>query len=139
MFSRTTIHSIYSLCYLNQTGSGSTVSSAMVAEALGIPREQTAKVLQRLNHAGLVRSVRGRRGGYVIERKLSDISLIEVLDALNPRDDQERLGPRSCKRESIRFCNAHRGLQRLNERVRKALAGESLEGLDVSVCIDTSE
>jgi len=136
LFSRTAVHGIYTLCYLNREQNRSPLSSGAVAEALGIPRDQASKVLQSLNNAGLVESIRGRRGGYLRRKKLEEILVVEVLDALNPPDDDKRLRPESCKRDPTQLCGAHRGLRRLNDHVRNALAGETLEGLAGTVCSD---
>jgi Rrf2 family protein len=136
LFSRTAVHGIYALCYLNQAERGTLVSAPAVAAAFGIPRAHASKVLQSLNNAGLVRSIRGRRGGYMPIKQLNEISVVEVLDALNPPDDDERLRPKTCKRDSGQMCGAHRGLQRLNSRARDALADETLEGLSGTVCND---
>lgn len=134
LFSRTAVHGIYALCYLDRAKSGTPLSSHAVATALGIPRDQAAKVMQSLNTAGIVQSIRGRCGGYAMLRKLDEISVIDMLDALNPPEDDERLRPKTCKRDSSRICDAHRGMRALNERVRQALAGETLAGLAGTVC-----
>lgn len=134
LFSRTTVHGVYALCYLNRARTGKPLSSHAVAAALGIPREQAAKVLQSLNHAQLVQSTRGRRGGYVLMKPLDEISIVDVLDALNPPEDDERLRPKTCNRKSGRLCSAHRGLLELNERARQALVGETLASLAGTIC-----
>lgn len=140
LFSRTTVHGIYTLCYLSQERSGNPLSSCGVSAALGIPRDQAAKVLQSLNNAGLVQSVRGRRGGYRLVKRLDEIAVVDVLDALNPPEDDERLRPKTCRRDPARMCSAHSGLRRLHDRVRQALVGETLAGLAGTVChdLDTS-
>lgn len=136
LFSRAAVHGIYTLCYLNRAASGTSPSSPMVAASVGIPREQASKVLQRLSRAGLVRSIRGRRGGYVLVKKLEDISVVDVLDALNPPENDERLRPKTCKRDSTTMCQAHHGFQQLNDRIRRVLGNETLAGLVGSVCSD---
>lgn len=137
LFSRTAVHGIYALCYLNKAKSGATLSAPAVAEAMGIPRDQASKVLQSLSLAGLVESIRGRHGGYMLVRQFDQISVIDVLDALNPPEDDERLRPKTCERDSRRLCAAHSGLQRLNDRVRQSLIGETLAGLEGTVCSDS--
>ena len=136
LFSRTAVQGIYALCYLNTAKCEGPLSSPAVAEALGIPRDQAAKVLQCLNNTGLVQSVRGRNGGYVLLKRLNAILVVDVLDALNPPEDDERLRPKTCKRDSTRMCSAHHGLQGINQRVRQALGGETLAALDGTVCSD---
>ena len=57
------------------------VSARTLAERLRVPGELLSKVLQRLQRAGLVAAVRGARGGYRLQRPLSEISLREVIEA----------------------------------------------------------
>ncbi len=134
LFSGTAIHGVYALCYLNRQPRGTVVSANAVATAVGIPKDYASKVLKRLVSAGLVDSVIGRCGGYALAQELRKISLVEVLDALNPPEEEDRLRPQSCKGEPSRMCTAHRGLLRLNGRVRRALSNETLAALAGPVC-----
>lgn len=134
IFSRTAVHGIYSLCYLSRQRPGAVLTAAAVGAAVGITKEHASKVLKWLAAAGIVSSVRGRQGGYALSRQLDEISLIEVLDALNPAQDRSRLQAESCTGTRARLCSAHRGLLRLEDRVWKTLAGETLGGLAGSVC-----
>jgi Rrf2 family protein len=136
IFSRTAVHGIYAICYLSRQRVDVISSSEKVAAALGITQTHAAKVLKGLATAGVVSSVRGRNGGYALTKKMEEISVVEVLDALNPSEDESRLRAESCRRDKARLCTAHRGLLRLEDRMRSALARETLEGLAGSVCTD---
>lgn len=136
IFSRTAVHGIYAICYLSRQRFGDISSSAKVAAALGITETHAAKVLKRLATAGVVSSVRGRRGGYALTKKMAEISVAEVLDALNPSEEESRLRAESCRRDDAKLCTAHRGLLRLDDRIRSSLACETLEDLAGSVCTD---
>lgn len=136
IFSRTAVHGIYAICYLSRQRFGDISSSAKVAAALGISKEHAAKVLKRLATAGVISSVRGRTGGYALTKKMKEISVVDVLDALNPSEEESRLRAQSCRQDEARLCSAHRGLLRLEDRMRKAMARETLEELAGSVCTD---
>jgi Rrf2 family protein len=58
------------------------VSSHAAAGAAGAPAAFLRHVLLRLASAGLVRSVKGRRGGYSLARPPGDITLLEVVEAV---------------------------------------------------------
>lgn len=49
---------------------------------LHLPREFLAKILKVLSARGLVRSVRGAHGGYLLARPPSTISFLEVIEAV---------------------------------------------------------
>lgn len=57
------------------------VSLREVAATEGIPRPYLARLACRLREAGLVKSTRGVRGGYVLARPPHEVSLQEVVAA----------------------------------------------------------
>ncbi len=58
------------------------VTAAEISREMGIPQGFLHQVLQSLQRGGLVRSTAGRRGGYTLTRSPEDISVLEVLEAL---------------------------------------------------------
>jgi Rrf2 family protein len=58
-----------------------------LALACGEPAPFLGKVLQKLARAGLLRSKRGRTGGFVLGRPASEITLGDVLLAVEGADD----------------------------------------------------
>ena len=61
---------------------GDLVSTRQISEALGVSEAHLSKVLQRLVREGLVRSIRGPRGGFALARQPDKIRLIEVYEAI---------------------------------------------------------
>jgi Rrf2 family protein len=57
-----------------------TIAEIARREALSLP--YVGKLMALLRHAGLVESVRGRSGGYILPRRPSDIALHEIIEAL---------------------------------------------------------
>ena len=56
--------------------------AARLAEFHGVPAAYLAKHLQALARAGIVESVPGRRGGYRLARRAADISLLDIVSAV---------------------------------------------------------
>lgn len=54
-----------------------------LAEFHGVPPAYLAKHLQSLAHAGVLESVPGRRGGYRLARPADDVTLLDVVDAID--------------------------------------------------------
>ena len=69
-------------------------------------------------------------------KPMDEILIVDVLDALNPSQQESRLQAVNCRQGRARLCSAHRGLMRLENRVRSALTGETLGGLAGTVCTD---
>ena len=57
-------------------------SLAAVAEAEGLPLSYLEHLVAKLREAGLVSSVRGAHGGYRLTRPTTEITMIEVVQAL---------------------------------------------------------
>ncbi|HEV3226734.1 MAG TPA: Rrf2 family transcriptional regulator [Acidimicrobiales bacterium] len=59
-----------------------TLPAARLAEYHGVPPAYLAKHLQSLAQAGIVESTAGRRGGYRLAKSAPDITLLDVVDAV---------------------------------------------------------
>jgi Rrf2 family iron-sulfur cluster assembly transcriptional regulator len=128
------VQGVYVLCHLSRKEPGAVVPSGPIAEAMNVPPEQTAKILQALARAGVVRSVRGRRGGYALAKSPEEITIGELVDALGPEDDEARFDSRNCPLMPEQRCKAYFGLRRLHGRVREFLGTEKLAPLIADAC-----
>ncbi len=61
---------------------GVTLPAARLAEFHGVPGPYLAKSLQALTRAGIVESTSGRGGGYRLGRPAQDVSLLDVVRAI---------------------------------------------------------
>jgi len=95
-----------------------------IAQAAGVPAPFLSKVLRRLVDRGLLRSRRGRGGGFVLGRPASDITLADVALALDRHDDLERAFPPVAGPVSAVLAPARRDfLERLQRTRLSDLAG----------------
>lgn len=74
---------LHALVYLARRSDGAPVATAEIAESYGASETHLSKVFQRLAKAGLVRSVRGPRGGFRLQRAPGKITLREIYEALD--------------------------------------------------------
>ena len=72
------LRAIFELAKLHNTGP---ISIAIIAEAQSIPPRFLENILLQLKQVGLVESVRGKVGGYMLARSPSAISVGDVLRA----------------------------------------------------------
>lgn len=105
------------------------LNASTIAERTGIAAPTVSKLLKQLNHAGLVTSTRGTRGGYQLARSADEISAAAILGALEgPIALTDcSVGTGHCCLEHS--CQVGRTWQRLNVAIRKSLGEISLAQL----------
>jgi len=68
--------------YIAAHGDDGAVSAKRIAEQFNIPQERLAKILQRLAKKKLITSHNGPKGGYVLTRAPGEITVGQVVRAL---------------------------------------------------------
>ena len=63
---------------------GQPMTTAAIAKLTRVPQDYLSKVLQGLSKAGLVDSQRGVGGGFVLARSLDDLTVLDVINAVDP-------------------------------------------------------
>jgi Rrf2 family protein len=79
MLSQTGIYALQAVVHLAQQPPKTSVSAALMARRLSVPSNYLAKVLHRLTGEGLLRSIRGSRGGYRLAVLPEDLSVEDVV------------------------------------------------------------
>ena len=98
-----------------------------IAEATGLPTPTVSKLLATLAREGLLKSVRGAKGGYGLAVPSGQISVARIIAAIDgPINITHCIehGPGSCDVELL--CPSRGGWQAINRAVRQALEGVSL-------------
>jgi Rrf2 family protein len=110
------------------------VASHLVARAQGIPERFLLKVLKPLVAARVLHSVKGPNGGYRLARSPADISLLEVVEAVDgpirgqaPLAQAEGNGRLDSKLEEI--CN--QSAEQLRKHLQKVRLSELASGIKV--------
>ena len=96
-------------------------SAREIAELYDIPIELMAKVLQRLVRGGLLASHQGTRGGYQLARTPSQISVADVIQAIDGPVTVTACSTEEGQCEQFAKCNVRDPLWRVRERILSAL------------------
>ncbi len=97
-------------------------SAREIAELYDVPIELMAKVLQRLVRRGLLASTQGTRGGYQLARKPSQISIADVIQAIDgPVTVTACSTDEGAQCEQYSKCNVRDPLWRVREKILRAL------------------
>jgi Rrf2 family transcriptional regulator, nitric oxide-sensitive transcriptional repressor len=101
-------------------GLGRSYSAEQIAEATRLPRRYAHKVLQALVRAGLVRSQSGPGGGYALVRPPEELSILDVVSAVEPITRLRRC-PLGLKTHTS-LCPLHRELDEAYAAMERAFS-----------------
>lgn len=76
-------YAIRAVLHLAKLGPGRRAATSQIAEEQKIPPSFLAKIVSQLSVAGLLQTSRGARGGVSLARTPRDISLLEVIEAID--------------------------------------------------------
>lgn len=105
-------------------------STNQIADGTRLPIPTVRKVLKMLNEARLVTSVRGTQGGYELSRQASDITVADIVHAIDGE-----LAMTECSREALLctrndFCGLRHNWQYINFLVARLLQQVSLADME---------
>ena len=111
---------------LSEDGKGTAVD---MSKASDLSRPTVTKILKSLSQAGLLKSSRGRSGGYELSKKPSEISLLDIAKAIDgPLALADCAGcDTPCIRQS--FCQAKAGLVKVSQALSEVLGRSMLDDL----------
>lgn len=75
-------YAVRAVLYLTRQGD-ERVATSTIAEEQHIPPSFLAKIISQLSIAGLLHTSRGARGGVTLARESKDITLLEVIEAID--------------------------------------------------------
>lgn len=76
-------YAVRAVLYLARLGNSERAATSTVAQEQRIPPSFLAKIISQLSIAGLLHTSRGARGGVTLAREPKDISLLEVIEAID--------------------------------------------------------
>ena len=80
---RASSYALHAVAFMAQQKNDKPVASHNIAPARGIPERFLLKVLKPLVSAHVLRSIKGPNGGYKLARPPADISMLEILEAVD--------------------------------------------------------
>ncbi len=112
------------------------LAAPRLAEFHGVPAAYMAKHLQALAGAGVLETVRGPRGGYRLARPAPEISVLDVVEAIDGDEpafrcsEIRRRGPAAVPAREYRLpCGVHRTFMQADEAWRAELRATSIADL----------
>ena len=88
-FSRKTLLALEAVLDIAYKARPDPVQSKDVTKRLGIPQRYLEQVMQQLVHEGVLKGVRGPRGGYTLARERRRITVAEIVRIVDAADEDE--------------------------------------------------
>jgi len=107
---------------------GQTAPTQRLAEITKVPPGYLPKVLQMLGRAGLVDSRRGLGGGFRLSRAATEITVLEVINAVDPVKRIEKC-PLDIEAHGAALCPLHRRLDDAMKYVERSFAATTIAEL----------
>jgi Rrf2 family protein len=115
------------------------------AEAMGrgtrVPVGYLAKIMQQIVRSGIATSQRGQRGGFTLARPPADLSILDVVRAVEPTRSEPPC-PVDHERHGDQLCKLHRRLHEIEQQAISAYRLTTLadllvaksDGAEASLC-----
>lgn len=123
MISQTAEYALRAMVFLATQNTA--VTGLQIAEVTKVPPGYLSKLMHKLAQAKLVLSQRGIGGGFILSKKPSEISILDVVNAVDPIERIESC-PLSIKSHGFNLCPLHKRLCEATTQVEKAFAASTL-------------
>lgn len=101
-----------------------------IAEAMDAPQTFLAKIFQQFSKCGIVKSFRGTGGGFLLAAPADQITLLQVVEAVEGPIIPNRCVARKGECERDQGCTVHPVWLKVQKQVRDLLGGITIKELE---------
>lgn len=107
-----TDYAFRAILYLSGLPRGQVVEAKLIAEEERIPMRFLLKIFRLLTKSGIVESYRGINGGYALARPPEEITMLDVIEAIEGpiRINRCLISPGECNKGASPTCPVHEAL-----------------------------
>lgn len=127
MLSQTVEYALRAVVVLAKS-QGSSRTVAEVAAQTGVPPEYLSKIMGGMVRTGLVQAQRGRGGGFLLARAPEELSVLDVVSAVDPIRRIRRC-PLGLAEHRSQLCSLHRTIDEAMDTMERALAAATIASL----------
>ncbi|MCX5695471.1 MAG: Rrf2 family transcriptional regulator [Candidatus Omnitrophica bacterium] len=128
LITRNTDYALRAVCFMAKH-KGKVVSVAELTRKLRVPRPFLRKILQSLNRSGILKSLRGQGGGFILAKDATQIFLMDIM-----RIFQGKLRLNDCLLKKLicpnkRSCPLRKKIAKIESYVLKELSAINIASL----------
>lgn len=108
------------------------VSVSEIAESEHLPKDYIEQIFVKLRRAGIIKSIKGIRGGFILARKPPQITLLQIIEAVEGKTFEIFCTPRLRERivcEHFSSCSVRPVWRKLKQLIDDFCGGLTLENL----------
>lgn len=107
------------------------VSSAEISSAMKIPQNYILVLTKRLREAGIIETIRGSNGGFVLKKEPWDISIHDIIQAMEGTTKINRCLEEDhyCSRHAIDTCPVRKNYEKFQTIFDDYMNGITIESL----------
>lgn len=124
MISQTVEYALRSIVTIAQH-EGQPCTAQQISEITQVPAPYLSKLMQRLVRAGVAKSQRGLHGGFVLTKEPSELTIWEVVDAVEPFKRIHEC-PLGIKSHDSTLCPLHKRLDNAMAMVEQQFRGTTI-------------
>lgn len=129
--SRKSDYALRAVLYIARQSSEARSSINSIAESERVPRDFLAKILKELTRAEILKSYQGVHGGYQLSRPAAQISILDVIEAMDGPLGLNLCvrGENGCECDRSDRCPMHPFWKKMQAQVRSTLRSETFAKL----------
>ena len=126
-------YALMALKFMSEKSEENLTSAREVCDQFSTPFDTTAKVMQSMNQYGILKSVKGTKGGYFLSKSLSQITYMDLTRIVEKKDNSNVCMGNKGLCELYSSCNIVDPIEKLNRTLN-----EYLEKLTIAELFETS-
>jgi len=117
LLNQTTDYGMQITLFLAKQQNGHVIGADTISSAEKIPKKSVFKIMRSLTKAGIVESVRGRAGGFVLGRNSENITLYDIIVAIEGTVVLNHclVSSNKCNKNATECCIVHESLAKVRE------------------------
>jgi len=131
VLNQATEYGMRTILFLAKQKEGHVIDADTISSTEKIPKRFLFKIMLSLTKDGLVESVRGRNGGFILGRDSHDITLYDIIKSIEGSIIVSHClsSPDKCSKDATGYCAIHKSMAKLRQELVQQLQNTNIKML----------